>query len=168
MAPRFAEGTSVPVERTRIEVEETVRRFGADSFVSGYEGRTAFIAFRAMGRMVRLTLAMPDPDEPAFFRTPTGRARDAGPAREAYEAECRRRWRALALVDCYGGNRIEGEVIGTPGPWTIRVDTGRAVYLAAVGLVVERLDAGAPEISETAYEVPKISRTAPTGQLSLF
>ena len=98
MASKFAEGTSVPVEKTRIEVEEVVRRFGADSFVSGYEGRTAFIAFRAMGRMVRLTLAMPDPDDDAFTLTPAGRARDAGPAREAYEAECRRRWRALALL----------------------------------------------------------------------
>lgn len=98
MAQKFAEGTSVPVEKTRIEVEEVVRRFGADSFVSGYEGRTAFIAFRAMERMVRLTLEMPDPNDPAFHRTPTGRARDAGPARETYEAECRRRWRALALL----------------------------------------------------------------------
>lgn len=78
----------------------------------------------------------------------------------------------VALVDCHGGNRVEGEVIGTPGPWTIRVDTGRTVYLAAAGLVVERLDAGAPEISETSREVEKVAAPAAVvdkrGQLSFF
>jgi hypothetical protein len=98
MAPKFAEGTSVPVERTRIEIEETIRRFRADSFVSGYEERTAFIAFRARGRMVRLTLTMPDPAHPSFWKTDAGRARTAEGARSAYEAECRRRWRALGLL----------------------------------------------------------------------
>lgn len=76
----------------------------------------------------------------------------------------------VALVDCSGGNRLEGEVTGTPGPWTIRVDTGRAVYLAAVGLVVERIDA-APETSSASSEVEKISLPPAAnkrGQLSLF
>lgn len=76
----------------------------------------------------------------------------------------------VALVDCHGGNRLEGEVIGTPGPWTIRVDTGRAVYLAAVGLVAERLDT-ASEIFAASHEVEKVAPSPAAdkrGQLSLF
>jgi hypothetical protein len=95
---RYAEGTAVPVEKTRVEIEETLRRFGADAFSSGYEERRAFIAFRARGRFIRLTLALPDPGAKEFTQLPTGRPRAPGVARDQYEAECRRRWRSLGLL----------------------------------------------------------------------
>lgn len=95
---RYANGTSVPVERTRIEIEETLRRFGADAVSAGYEERVAFIAFRARGRFVRLTLQLPSPSDKTFTHLPTGKARAPGVARDQYEAECRRRWRALGLL----------------------------------------------------------------------
>ena len=98
MAQKFAEGTAVPVERTRIEIEETLRRFGADAFSSGFEGRTAFVIFRARDRFIRITLPLPDPTDKAFRLTETGRARTEGSARDAYEAEYRRRWRSLGLL----------------------------------------------------------------------
>lgn len=94
----YAKGTTVSVEKTRIEIEETLRRFKADAFVSGYEGRTAFIMFRARGRHIRLTLEMPDPKEKAFTMLPTGRPRAPNVAQDFYEAECRRRWRSLGLL----------------------------------------------------------------------
>ena len=94
----YAKGTVVPVERTRIEIEETLRRFGADAFSSGYEGRRSFINFRAQGRMVRLVLELPSKEAHEFTISPAGRSRSAESARTAYEAECRRRWRALALL----------------------------------------------------------------------
>ena len=97
MSP-YAKDTAVPVERTRIEIEETLRRFGAEAFSSGYEGRRSFINFRAQGRMIRLVLELPDRSSRAFKVSPTGRARSAESAATAYEAECRRRWRALALL----------------------------------------------------------------------
>jgi hypothetical protein len=95
---RYAEGTSVPVEKTRIEIEETLRRFGADAFSSGYEGRTAFIMFKARGRFIRLTLALPEPGAKEFTHLPTGKLRAPNVARDQYEAECRRRWRSLGLL----------------------------------------------------------------------
>lgn len=48
---RYAEGTSVPVEKTRIEIEEVLRRFGADAVSSGYDGLRAFVVFRFWCRM---------------------------------------------------------------------------------------------------------------------
>jgi len=98
MNASYAKGTVVPVERTRIEIEETLRRFGADAFSSGYEGVRSFINFRAQGRMVRLVLDLPSREAREFTVSPAGRLRSAESARAAYEAECRRRWRALALL----------------------------------------------------------------------
>lgn len=96
---RYAEGTSVSVDRTRGEIEDALRRFGADAVSVGYEGLTAFIMFRAHGRFIRLTLALPDPQDRAFTDTPSGRwARSAVEAQKAYDAERRRRWRSLGLL----------------------------------------------------------------------
>lgn len=94
----YAEGTFVGADRTRVEIEEQLRRFGADAFSSGYDGKTAFIMFRARGRFIRLTLPLPDPNEQRFKLTDTGRARSTGSTQDAYEAEYRRLWRSLALL----------------------------------------------------------------------
>jgi hypothetical protein len=93
---RYAEGTSVAPEASRAEIERTLRRYGADGFLSGYDNGQAFLLFRAHGRMVRFSVPMPDPSE--FTQTPAGRKRDAAAARSAAEGEERRRWRALALA----------------------------------------------------------------------
>lgn len=98
MGTRYAEGTSVGADRSRIEIEEQLRRFGADAFSSGYDGQTSFIMFRARGRFIRLTLPLPDPSDKKFKLTDTGRLRTASSAQDAYEAEYRRLWRSLALL----------------------------------------------------------------------
>jgi len=98
MTRAYAERTSVPAERTRIEIEGTLRRFGADSVISGYEGARAFLLFRARGRFIRLELTLPDTGEKRFRLTPTGKARTAAQAATEHEAEVRRRWRSLGLL----------------------------------------------------------------------
>lgn len=95
---RYAEGTSVPVEKTRIEIEEVLRRFGADAVSSGYDGLRAFVVFRARKRMIRLTLSLPERNDKAFRLSATGKLRSETSAQGAYEAECRRRWRSLLLL----------------------------------------------------------------------
>lgn len=97
----------------------------------------------------------------------------------------------VAFVDCYGENRRDGEVISTPGPYTVRVQLASgAVYWVAADLITGRADmqncaisqtdpnacldrqTDAPKpmsIFSTSKEVPKITRPpAPAGQLSLF
>lgn len=93
---RFAEGTTVPAEKTRAEIESTLRRFGADAFSSGFDAGLAFIAFRARDRFIRIVIELPDRRE--FAQSPTGKPRTDNAAREAYEAECRRRWRSVGLL----------------------------------------------------------------------
>lgn len=100
---RYASDTSVPVEKSRAEIETTLRRYGADGFRYGWadrEGkRLEQIEFTTNGRMIRFTLAMPSKDDPAFARTPTkGLLRSPADRVKAWEQACRQRYRALALA----------------------------------------------------------------------
>jgi hypothetical protein len=93
---RYAEGTSVTEERSRAEIEQLLRRFGATGFAYGWDGNQAMVGFRASDRQVRFSLAMPEPSE--FRLTATRQRRSDTATMTAYQAEVRRRWRALALA----------------------------------------------------------------------
>jgi hypothetical protein len=56
---KFAEKTSVAPERTRAEIEATLKRFGATSFLYATEGDTATIMFTMRKRRVLLRLPLP-------------------------------------------------------------------------------------------------------------
>lgn len=96
---KYAKGTEVSVEKTRAEIERDLQRFGCDAFTSGYEGRRAFILFRAKNRWIRLVLTLPDPSATEFQRT-EGRGFKRSPevASRMVDAESRRIWRSLALL----------------------------------------------------------------------
>lgn len=96
--PRYAEGTTVSPERSQAEIAENLRRYGASAFLTGYEDNRAMIAFRAHDRSVRFLLDLPAPDDPEFRWTPTHQERKPAARVAAYDAEVRRRWRALALA----------------------------------------------------------------------
>lgn len=98
MSARYAEGTSVTPERSQAEISETLRKYGATGFAFGWEDQRAMIAFRAHDRQVRFLLDLPHPDDDEFRWTPTRQRRKPDGQRGAYEAETRRRWRALALA----------------------------------------------------------------------
>ena len=96
---RYAEATSVPSDRSRIEIERTLRRYGADAFMYFTDKDRAAIAFRAQGRHIRFLLPTPNPAAAEFTRTPArGNRRSPEAAHEAWEQAIRQRWRALALV----------------------------------------------------------------------
>lgn len=94
---RYAEGTTVPPEKSRMEIEQTLRRYGADQFVSGYDSTRAVIGFRADGRQVRFILTMPSIDE---IPKVDGRNSVLSPQQrmKKLHSEEMRRWRALALA----------------------------------------------------------------------
>jgi|HubBroStandDraft_5_1064220.scaffolds.fasta_scaffold15125_9 hypothetical protein len=78
----YASSTSVPVDRTRSEIEKTLTRFGATKFASGWDQLGATIAFEAKGRYVRFILPLPV------------EIKGAGKRRDQI---VRARWRALLL-----------------------------------------------------------------------
>lgn len=94
---RYAEGTSVPMERSRAEIERDLGRYGASHFGYMTTPEGAELVFQAKGVRVRLNVKFPPLS--AFSRTLTGRTRHGGAAQaDARDAEIRRLWRSLALV----------------------------------------------------------------------
>jgi hypothetical protein len=94
----FAEGTTVPVAKTRGEIEALVSKHGATRFASGWtEDRKAAISFAVKGRLVRFTLSLPTEDEAKKIRS---RNWSLGPDQRAkwIAGEERRRWRCLLLA----------------------------------------------------------------------
>ncbi len=95
---RYAADTSVSSERTRAEIETTLRRYGATSFMYSSSPDRAVVAFEASGRRVKFELPMPDPSSREFTHGPQkDLPRTPAQARDAWEQACRSRWRALAL-----------------------------------------------------------------------
>jgi hypothetical protein len=98
----YASNTSVPVEKTRYEIETTLQRYGADCFFSGWDTEQAFVAFRVEGRHVKLTMPLPKKEEKRFTEKqhkgryyPTKLTPEQ--SAEAYQQELRSRFRALLL-----------------------------------------------------------------------
>ena len=96
---RFAANTDVPVERSRLEIEKLITRYGATSTAFMSSAGRALIMFEAYERRVVFELPLPDQNDPMFNKTPTGKEKRNPEARlMAWEQACRQRWRALALV----------------------------------------------------------------------
>jgi len=89
----------VSSEKSRAEIERTLRRYGAERFGYAQEDTRAAIVFEVAHRRVRFILPLPSKNEPAFTkssrypytRTPEQRGK-------LWEQATRQRWRALALA----------------------------------------------------------------------
>lgn len=95
---RFAENTSVSVERSRAEIEGLIVRYGATStaFMNG-PGR-AIILFECKGRRIMFELPLLSIEDKQFQRDGRDRPRTPEKRHEVWEQACRQRWRSLALV----------------------------------------------------------------------
>lgn len=93
----YAENTTVPVEKSRGEIERILQRYGASAFMYGWNETGAAIQFRAHERHVRFVLPLPDRDERRFTMHSRGRRTPEAAVKE-WEQACRQRWRALTLV----------------------------------------------------------------------
>ena len=100
----YAVGTEVPVDRSKVEIERLLTRYGASQFASGWEANRAIIGFRCHDRFVRFVLDLPSQRDDKFVYFPKRKnsyhaTKRSDLARlDAYNAELRRLWRALALV----------------------------------------------------------------------
>jgi hypothetical protein len=75
MTGRYAAKTKVPVDKTRLDIERLVKRYGARGFVSGWQGATARIEFLCADRHIRFSVTVPEQPQAA-----------------------RQKWRALLLL----------------------------------------------------------------------
>jgi len=96
---RYAEDTSVPIERSKAEIEKILLQHGATTFASGWDAGAAYIGFEMKSRKVRFVLEMPNRQDKRFWLTPgRGLKRTEGQAYAEWEQACRQSWRALFLV----------------------------------------------------------------------
>lgn len=103
MMRKFAEDTDVAPEKSRMEIEMTVKRYGATSFYSGWDetNAAAIIGFQIENRVVQFKLRIPPIEEFAgTVKVAYGNTRKRKPEEMevARKQEERRRWRALALA----------------------------------------------------------------------
>lgn len=94
---RYASETTVSPEKSRAEIEHTLTRYGASSFMYGWDATRAVIMFEMNGRRLKFMLPLPDRNE--FLRTEVKRqVRSSEAQQAAFDKAVRQRWRALALV----------------------------------------------------------------------
>lgn len=94
--PQYASKTSVSVDRSRAEIEQTLRRYGAEAFSYGWDGDRAVIMFQAKGRRIRFDVDVPPLSD--FTYTPTRIRRTTVAAESARAQAIKQRWRALVLI----------------------------------------------------------------------
>lgn len=106
---RYASETTVSPEKSRAEIERTLARYGASSFMYGWDATRAVIMFEMNGR--RLKFALPLPDKNEFVRTKVKRqVRSQEAQQAAFDKAVRQRWRALALVIKAKLEAVEAEI----------------------------------------------------------
>lgn len=97
--PKYAADTSVSSEQTRMEIERTLKKYGASQFAYASVDDRAMIGFKMAGKQIKFLLPLPDPNSRDFTHTPArGERRSPENAEKEWEQACRQRWRALALV----------------------------------------------------------------------
>ncbi len=96
----YASKTTVGIDRSKSEIEKTLGKYGASSFMYMTGAKGAAIAFTAHGRQVRMMVPISIRENFQFSRTPSGKERERSPSQQddAFEQGARQRWRALALV----------------------------------------------------------------------
>ena len=93
----YAEGTTTTPERSQMEIAAAVRKYGASSFATGWDGPRALVTFVAHDRQIRFVLDLPT-EWRDYILTPAKQRRTESGAKKALEGEIRRRWRALLLA----------------------------------------------------------------------
>lgn len=93
---RFAQHSSVSPERSRAEIEQLLKRYGATTFGYATSEKEAMVQFRHKDRVVRFQIPMPTDKDVAV--TASGRYRNDSKYEIFREQAIRQRWRALMLV----------------------------------------------------------------------
>jgi hypothetical protein len=96
LRPMFADGTDVPVERSRAELDALLAKHGATSIAMLRDDYGTLVVFEMNGRRIRQQVLNPDPK--AFETSPGKVTRSQAQAAAAVQQELKRRWRALLLI----------------------------------------------------------------------
>jgi hypothetical protein len=103
----YAANSSVPVARSRAELQQVLERAKCTSAMVGESGGEAMVAFELQGRVVKMRWPIPKRDADAFvYKQPTGaeknrmwwRKNAPGVADKLHAQAVRSAWRVLILI----------------------------------------------------------------------
>ncbi|MFA5382073.1 MAG: hypothetical protein WC356_02825 [Candidatus Micrarchaeia archaeon] len=94
----YANNTSVPIERTKTEIERTLMKYGADGFYYGTSGKGAVIGFRYKDRVIKEEIPLPRRDN--FSSNCKGEIDQQREHRRLWRVELLWIKAALEKVDC--------------------------------------------------------------------
>lgn len=151
----YASATSVPVERSKAEIERLLSKHNASRFMHGWDDQKAVIQFEMNERMIRITVPTPPADDPMFVpkrrKWVQGRGyekRDET-SRRLRDQELRRRWRALLLVIKAKLEAVESGIVTFEEEWLAHfvMPGGRTVGQLAIPEIVKAYESGkAPKL----------------------
>lgn len=115
---KYAEGTTVSVESSQVEIKRAVVKYGATAVMIGDEPRAGGgIEFEMRGRRIRFRVRYPDPKDKEFTQIAPYRTRAPAEARRRWEAECRRLWRVLLLTIKSRCEAVENGLVSFEEEW---------------------------------------------------
>lgn len=109
MAGKYASTTTVPISRSRDEIEKVLSKYGASAFAYGWDGDNASVQFVAHDLLIRLTVGAARYDD--HVRTRTGQRRSPAQIEAAVDQENRQKWRSLLLVIKAKLEAVEAEIV---------------------------------------------------------
>lgn len=142
MPTKYAATTSVSPERTRAEIEATLKRFGATGFLYATEGDTAAIMFTMRKRRVLLRLPLPK--------------RFAFNTQVQHQQALRSTWRGLLLIIKAKLVAVDSDVVSFESEWMAHF-----VIPGSEGQTVE--DWLAPQLDE-AYRTGALPSLLPSAE----
>jgi hypothetical protein len=100
---KFAEGTEVSIESTRLQLEKLLRGYKARATAIFNSEDAAAVCFEMHDRRVMFKLPLPNPKAKEFTHSKPGRNNPVKKLSESaaagrYDAACRRKWRALFMA----------------------------------------------------------------------
>jgi len=96
---RYASQTKVSVEKSKVEIEKNLVRYGATGFAYAWQDNTAMVSFKLSERIINLKLNLPDKDSEEFVYTEAYRNRRSDEQIYAkWEQACRQAWKSLSLI----------------------------------------------------------------------
>lgn len=96
MNRRYASQTIVSEEKSRMDLERLLVRYGATGFVYGWQDSVAVLGFKYDNTAIRMGIPIPSLDK--FAHDGRGHSRSEGSKKSAWEQAKRQIWRALLLI----------------------------------------------------------------------
>jgi len=104
----YAKRTTVPIDRSKAEIEKTLIKYGADQFSGGWMTDKAVMLFRMRERYIRIEMptAKLSPPTPSW-----NKKKGHFYTQDSVDQENKRRWRSLLLYVKAKLDSVESEIV---------------------------------------------------------